>query len=653
MTASSHFVIGTAGHIDHGKTTLVKALTGVDTDRWAEEKRRGITIDLGFAPYQDEAGNQFSFVDVPGHERFVHNMLAGAAGMDGVMLVVAADEGVMPQTLEHLQICQLLGISQGLVALTRVDLVEDEELVDLCAEEIRELCQHTFLQNAPVIPISAKTGQGIEHLQQSLTQLLGSLHPKNIQAPFRYAVDRSFSLKGFGTVVTGTVLSGRLAQDQPVWQFPQHRPVKIRGLQVHGQSVAEIQAGQRAAINLAQLSKEEIQRGDQLAQPESLLNSYLLNVKVELSQHASQAIQNRQRFRIHHHTSEVMGRLVLLEGEELLPGQSQWAQLRLESPLASKFADRFILRNYSPVLTVGGGKIVDPAPIKSRRLKPELKQHLEIILNGPEVERLNSLVLLQGLQGVDATGLLVRSGLGRKQIDKCMQKLTSEKKVLQLDAPSKLYVHTRHLWQLGQFVIRLLNLHHQKFPDRQGMTKAELAGKLNLLFSKESVIESILKYLLQQQLFAFHDGFYCHNDHKITEDSSTTELMNQCLVVFKSAEFQPPRLVPLAEQLQIDPKNLATVIKQLGHQKIIVPVATDLYYLKETLQAIELNLREYFESEEKLSVIDFKSRLGIGRKHAVDLLEWFDRQGITLRKEEYRILRHTESTGQHSQEAMP
>ena len=311
--SSRPFVIGTSGHIDHGKTTLVKALTGVDTDRWAEEKKRGITIDLGFAHYEDEQGNQMAFVDVPGHEKFIHNMLAGVAGLDAVLLVVAADEGVMPQTREHLNICNLLKIQTGLVVLTRIDLVEEEEMVELCREEVSELLKGTFLEGAPILAVSPVTGEGLDELRKTLSKLPKQIQHPATEKPFRLHVDRSFTLKGFGTVVTGTVLSGTVRQDEEILQYPQRRNVRIRGLQNHGQEVKEINAGQRAALNLAGIAKEEIQRGDQLAHPESLLNSYLLNVSLTLLEDVLAPLKNRTRVRVHLRSKDVFGRIVFLD----------------------------------------------------------------------------------------------------------------------------------------------------------------------------------------------------------------------------------------------------------------------------------------------------------------------------------------------------
>ena len=348
MPLNRNFVIGTSGHIDHGKTTLVQALTGVNTDRLEEEKKRGITIDLGFAHYQAATGTHFSFIDVPGHEKFVHNMLAGAASIDAVMLIIAADEGVMPQTREHLDICHLLQIHTGLVVLTRCDLVEDPEMIDLCQEEVRELVEGTFLEDAPMLPVSSITGEGIPALQEALEKLYQTLQPHSHEKPFRYAVDRSFTMKGFGTVVTGTVFAGKTGKEETLWQYPAKEPLRVRGFQVHGKPAEHIEVGQRAAINLAQISKEDIQRGDQLAQPGSLLSSYMLNVELHLLENAPRALKRRDRIRLYLGTAEVMGRVFPLESETLEPGKSQLAQLRLEQQVSSRFGDRFIIRHFHP-----------------------------------------------------------------------------------------------------------------------------------------------------------------------------------------------------------------------------------------------------------------------------------------------------------------
>ena len=443
------FVIGTSGHIDHGKTTLVKALTGVDTDRWAEEKKRGITIDLGFAHYEDEQGNQLAFVDVPGHEKFIHNMLAGVAGMDAVLLVVAADEGVMPQTREHLNICNLLKIKTGLVAITRIDLVEDSDMVELCQDEVAELLEGTFLEGKPVIPVSTTSGEGLTELRQALSKLGKQIPAAEIEKPFRLSVDRSFTLKGFGTVVTGTVLSGSLRQDEEVQQFPQQRSVRIRGLQAHSQTVSEVFAGQRAALNLAGITKEEIQRGDQLAKEGSLLTSYMLNASLTLLEDVSAALKNRTRIRLHLGSQEVFGRIVLLEGETLSPGKTTLVQFRLESLVCARHGDRFIVRSYSPMFTLGGGMVIDPSPSKSRRVLHELSGRLRRLHDGDENVRSAEVIYLQSVKGVIEAEFSVRSGLSAKQSAKILQLLQSQQQVLCVDPFSKRYLHVQHVERIG------------------------------------------------------------------------------------------------------------------------------------------------------------------------------------------------------------
>ncbi len=637
MTAPHHLVIGTSGHIDHGKTTLVKALTGVDADRFEEEKRRGITIDLGFAHTTDAAGNTLALVDVPGHERFVHNMLAGVSGLDAVLLVVAADEGVMPQTREHLAICDLLGVSQGIVVLTRIDRLEDPELADLCAEEVQELVQGTFLEAAPVLPVSSVTGEGIPELKQALW----NLHPRTLaeaqERPFRLAVDRSFSVKGFGTVVTGTVWSGRTRLEETLVQYPQGSRVRIRGLQSHGTQQEQVVAGQRAAINLGGVHHEAIHRGDQLAPPESLLNSFMLNVELRVLADAPSALGQRQRVRVHLGTQELLGRLILLEGETLLPGASGLCQLRLEQPTSTRFGDRFIIRSYSPSRTLGGGQVLDPAPVKSRRVMHELAQRLRVLQGPDESGRVEETVYLQALRGVRQEELAVRSGLSGKRADKVLQALQSKQRLLCLDATERRWWHMDHLRRLGQYVRRLVQEHHERFPDREGLTRSELAGKLGPVFSQESQVEALLKVLVREAVLVKREQAYAHPDHQPEVAESQTELLERCLTLLRAGGAQPMRQSHLLEQLGLEEKAGVALLKSASHHKHLIRVAEDLFYPPETLAALEAQMRGHFQHQETLTVIEFKEMTGISRKHAVELLEYWDRQRLTIRRENHRV----------------
>ena len=634
--ASRPFVIGTSGHIDHGKTTLVKALTGVDTDRWAEEKKRGITIDLGFAHYEDEQGNQLAFVDVPGHEKFIHNMLAGVAGMDAVLLVVAADEGVMPQTREHLNICNLLKIKTGLVAITRIDLVEDSDMVELCQDEVAELLEGTFLEGKPVIPVSTTSGEGLTELRQALSKLGKQIPAVEIEKPFRLSVDRSFTLKGFGTVVTGTVLSGSLRQDEEVQQFPQQRSVRIRGLQAHSQTVSEVFAGQRAALNLAGITKEEIQRGDQLAKVGSLLTSYMLNASLTLLEDVSAALKNRTRIRLHLGSQEVFGRIVLLEGETLSPGKTTLVQFRLESLVCTRHGDRFIVRSYSPMFTLGGGMVIDPSPSKSRRVLHELSGRLRRLHDGDENVRSAEVIYLQSVKGVIEAEFSVRSGLSAKQSAKILQLLQSQQQVLCVDPFSKRYLHVQHVERIGEFLSKVLTIHHKKFADREGMTRSELGGKLSLIFTEKEV-EILLKYMIKLGKFVQNGQYFSLAEHQPQVSQAQEAGLAHCFELIKAGGFQPYRRTRLLEELEMNEQEGVAMLKSAVHSKRLVRVADDLYYAPEQTKEILISLRKYLQDNQSITVIQFKELLNISRKHAIDLLEYFDSQHLTIREDNHRV----------------
>ncbi len=638
MLNPQNFIVGTAGHIDHGKTTLVKALTGIDTDRWDEEKKRGITIDLGFAHYRDENGTQLAFIDAPGHEKFVHNMLAGAAGLDAVMLVVAADEGVMPQTREHLDICNFLGISSGIVVLTRCDLVEDPELIELCEEEVRELTTGTFLDSAPIHSVSAISGSGLDGLKNTLSQLCQKLQPRHYDKPFRSIIDRSFTIKGFGTVVTGTVLTGRWNKGDDLWQYPHHQPIRVRGLQVHGQATEQAEAGQRVAFNLAGLSKEDIQRGDQLASPHSLMNSYMLNVELSVLATIPFSLHRRDRVRLHLGTQEVIGRIIPLEQESIEPGDSQLAQLRLEKPVSGRFGDPLIIRQFSPVRTLGGGRIIDPAPSKSRRIRAELKKRLDLVRGQDKQQQIEQVIYLQATQGVWQKDLTSRSGLSEKQVRNILQNLLSQRRLLCIDPDGKRYLHIEHVNRMGKFVYRLVEMYHRNHPDREGVTRAELQGKLAPIVYNEREAEALLAYLVKLGKLILDQSYYHTPNHQKKFSQDQEQALVRLLELVEQGKYQPPRKTHLLEQSQLDEKEGMAILKIACHDRLLVRVASDLYYLPHQLDEIADKIQEYFCTHERLTVIDFKSELDISRKHAVDLLEYFDSQRVTIRIDNHRVL---------------
>jgi len=409
-------ILGTAGHIDHGKTSLIKAISGTDTDRLKEEKERGITIELGFASLDLPDGQHLGIVDVPGHEKFVKNMVAGATGIDIVVMVIAADEGVMPQTREHMEICTLLGIQHGLIVMTKTDMV-DEEWLELALEDIREFSQGTFLEEAPIMPVSSVTGDGIPELIGAINEIAGSIPQRPPSSLFRLPIDRVFTMKGFGTVITGTLVSGKISVGETIMVYPTGITSKVRGIQVHNLSAETAEAGQRTAINFQGLDKAAVKRGEVLSTPDALIASYMVDISFHYLASSKKPLKNRTLVRFHTGTSEVMGYLILLEQEELPPGQTVVAQLRLDSPVAIVKDDRFVIRSYSPVRTIGGGQVLNPIPQKHKRLKQDVIDGLQHLTDeDPEA------IISQQIQQAGYGGVSFRQTAGHRPAASFVQK---------------------------------------------------------------------------------------------------------------------------------------------------------------------------------------------------------------------------------------
>ena len=636
MSSLPHLVLGTSGHVDHGKTTLVQALTGIDTDRLAEEKRRGITIELGFAHMELESV-RIAFVDVPGHERFVHNMLAGINGLDAVLLVIAADEGVMPQTREHLHICRLLGVQQGLLVLTRCDKVDDPEMLNLCADEVRELVKNTFLAEAPLLRTSAKTGEGLDELRNALLQIAPETHRTNSNRPFRLDVDRSFGIKGFGTVVTGTVRSGNLKLEEEVWQWPLQQPRRIRSLQVHGTPMEKIWSGERAAINLSQISVEEIQRGDQLAAPNSLLTSHLLDGELEVLEDLPAPLRHRERVQLHLGSASVPARLISLERIQLAPGETGLVQLRLERELSSRHGDRFLIRGRSPLRTLGGGTVLDAAPNKSRRLRQDRAQRLRQLSQDSLPEQIQSAAWLQGLRGTSLAELALRTPGSAKALQKEVAGLLSRQILVQAGQPQTILFHPEHLERVGRFVQRQLEQQHLEFPEREGLPIAALQGKLQRIFPLAGVSEGLLKFFERQQLCSRRGEFYALPSHQAQQEKTAITQLEALLELLKAGGFQPLRQTQLLEKAGLDEQTALPLLKQAAFHKQLVRVAEDLWYLPLQLERFHEQLQQWFSTHATISVIECKELLQTGRRHALELLEYADRQYWTRRIDNHRV----------------
>ncbi len=628
-------VLGTAGHIDHGKTALVRALTGVDTDRLKEEKERGITIDLGFASLDLPGNIRAGVVDVPGHERFVRNMLAGAGGIDMVMLVVAADEGVMPQTREHLAICRLLEIRDGLVALTKMDLV-DGEWLELVTEDVREFLKGSFLENRPIIPVSSQSGEGVEEIRTALAERAGDVANKNVEGPFRLPIDRVFSMRGFGVVVTGTLFSGRIHRDERVVLQPKDVTARVRGIQVHGENVNEATAGQRTAINLQGLDKETVERGDVLAATESLTPTYMIDATLQHLSDAPRALKNRDRIRFHQGTVEAIGRVALIGTGSLQPGESGYVQLRLERPVVVRPEDRYVLRSYSPITTISGGNVLDSHPPKHRRLRPETSERFDALAEADDAARTLLFLKEAGPRGMPPADLFPRTAAGRKSLMDALAEFEKEGTVIWADAQSGWAVHQEAMHALQSSVHALLEHFHRENPLRPGIPKEELRSRLPDV--PEKVFGTLLKKIGEAGVVAEGEVVRL-TSHEVSLGADQSQLRNKIDQLYRKAGYQPPRLDEACEQLAITANKDREVIQVLVGEGVLIRVKGDLLYHQESLKGIKESLTTYLKEKGKISASGFRDLLGITRKHAIPLLEHLDSTRFTMRVGDNRVLR--------------
>jgi len=659
-------ILGTAGHIDHGKTTLVRALTGIDTDRLPEEKERGITIELGFAHLDLPNGQRLGIVDVPGHEKFVRHMVAGATGIDAVMLIVAADEGVMLQTSEHFDICRLLQVRRGVVVITKTDLV-DAQWLELVLEDVKGFVQGSFLENAPVFPVSATTGEGIPALLKGLQDLAENISPRNASGICRLPVDRIFTIKGFGTVVTGTLLSGTLKKGMTVEISPCGKQAKVRGIQVYNQSVEEAMAGQRVAINLHGVEKGDVNRGDVISIPSHLQVSYLLDGRLNLLPSAPHALKNRARVRFHAGTSEAMARVILLDKEEeLQAGQNALVQFQLESPLALMAKDRFVVRSYSPVITIGGGMIIDNLASRHRRLNQSVIQGLLVLEEGDDLSRLELIIHQAGIAGISSGRLSTRLNLDLDQIGKGLDYLQKKQQIIVIDpqeqrnaphpalSPQGRGEGVRgHVWVIHQDIfqelidkaIEILTSFHLRFPLKAGMSREEL--KVRLWPDLDSrLYGQILSMLLDQGKIVVQEKNLRLSAHRITLSPQEEEQKTKILDIYLQAGFQPPNLEDVRQSIESGPKSrtdarvdVTRLMQYLLDEGLLVKLSEGLLLHHEILSQARQKLEDYFLHQPDISVPEFKDLFGFSRKYAISLLEYFDSVNITMRLGDKRILK--------------
>ncbi|MEP6900437.1 MAG: selenocysteine-specific translation elongation factor [Actinomycetota bacterium] len=633
-------IVGTAGHIDHGKTALVKALTGVDADRLPEEKQRGITIDIGFAELRS-GDVQIGFVDVPGHEKFVKNMLAGAGGIDLLALVVAADDGVMPQTREHFEICRLLEIKSGLIVLTKKDLV-DEELLELVNLEVAELVENSFLQEAPVIAVSAKTGEGIEELKQTFKNLVRQIPVRKNETIGRLPIDRSFTVKGFGAVVTGTLVSGEIIETQEMEILPIGKKVRVRGLQTHGKSVKAAHAGQRTAVNLGGIDHSEIERGMVLTEKDVLRPTQIFDAEIEVLKDAKRALKSRQRVRVHIGTIEALARVqVLNEQNEIAPGEKDFVQLRLEIPIVGLPNERFILRSYSPQMTIAGGRILDNSAAKHRRKDTEnVRKHLQNLTEADNKRAVKIYLETVNESGLTFKDLQARTGWRGEILKTAIAENIAQKAIIEAES---FFIARTPFENLKTKTLKEIENFHKKEPLSRGILRETLREKLFSHLHSE-IFKAVLASLENDKKTISEKDFIRAAAHNLELSGDQQILRERLSEIYKTAKLEVPKLedalLEAIKGTKADKNHARKIFQLLLNSGEIIKLTDEFYFARNEIDALIAKLKKFAENstDKLIDVPKFKEIAGISRKYAIPLLEYFDRERITRRAGDKRSI---------------
>ncbi len=637
--AEKRVILGTAGHIDHGKTTLVKALTGIDTDRLKEEKERGITIELGFAHLTLPSGIRLGIVDVPGHERFIKNMVAGASGVDLVALVVAADEGVMPQTREHLEICELLGVKAGVVVITKKDLVE-EDWLELVKDDVAQALKGTFLEGAPMVAVSAVTGEGLGELIETLDALVQKIPDRPAKGPFRLPVDRVFTIKGFGTVVTGTALSGRIKVGEEVLVYPKGLSGRVRRIQVHGEDRDSGEAGQRTALNLQGIEKEEIERGDVVAHPGALRPSLVLDVALKYLSSAPKPLLHNTRVRFHIGTSEILGRVVLIGKDKVEPGQEALAQIRLEEPVVCWRGDHFVIRSYSPMITIGGGWVLHPVARRRKRSQPRHLEELKLLRDGSLEE-----IVLYHLEQAEEFGLpfeeiALRVSVFGEELEKLLKKLKEKGQIKEVRSEGKRLFLARRIYEdLKGEILTRLKKYHEKFPLKPGLAKEDLRQRLPSGLEPR-VFETMLEELAAKGEIIQEKEIIRLASHRIVLAEEQEALKKKIEQAFLKAGFQPPDKDEVLSRFRDTAPLNVEIFNLLLQEGTLVKLKDGLVFHRDVLEQVKKKVVTYLSRNQEMAVGDFRKLIGgASRKYLIPLLEYLDQQKVTIRVGDKRVLR--------------
>jgi len=630
-------ILGTAGHIDHGKTSLIKALTGIDTDRLKEEKLRGITIELGFAWLDLPGGQRVGIVDVPGHEKFVKNMVSGASGIDLVALIIAADEGVMPQTKEHLDICNLLDIKHGLVVLTKIDTV-DEEWLEMVTDDVQGFFKGTFLEGAPVIPVSSLTGQGLPEFLNALETLCKAVPERTSGGLFRLPVDRVFTMKGFGTVVTGSLVSGKVLVGETIMIYPSGIQSKVRGIQVHGQAVDQAIASMRTAINFQGVDRNAIARGDVVGGVNTLKPSYMVDALLGYLPSNEKPLKNRTKVRFHTGTSEILGRAILLDREELSPGETAVAQFRLDAPVAVVKDDRFVIRSYSPVRTTGGGQILNPIPRKHKRFKKPLVTELKGLAESAAREIITYHLKESGILGVRFSELRLMTNLSEKDLQEHLQHLLSQRTIIRVDRENRTFIHGSIFNGLCQKAIKLLESYHKSHPLKAGMSRQGLKSKLAPSLSSK-LFGLLIQDLTKSNTVIQEKEVIRLSGHRVALEADQKDVRHRIEQTYLQSGLQPPYFRDLVASLGQNSAHVEEILMHMLEEGTLVKVKEDLYFHRHVIDNLKNRLVSYLKANSEITTPQFKEMTGVSRKYTIPLIEYFDSTKATIRVGDIRRLR--------------
>jgi selenocysteine-specific elongation factor len=626
-------IVGTAGHIDHGKTALVKALTGIDADRLEEEKRRGITIDLGFAhlelPAPDGQQLRFGFIDVPGHERFVRNMLAGVGGIDLVLLVIAADEGIKPQTREHFDICRLLGIGHGIAVLTKADLV-DPDMLEVVRLELEDFLRGSFLEGAPIVPVSSLRQSGFDELKRALVRTAEQVSSRDASAIARLPIDRVFTMKGFGTVTTGTLIAGSIHREAELELFPWRRRVRVRGVEVHGRPADYATAGERTALNLSGIDRNELERGMVLAPPGLLETSSTVDVRLSLLPSAN-PLKTGSRIRLHALTSELIATVRLYESKRLEPGQEGFAQLHLGAPLLLVPGDRFILRQLSPAVTIGGGVLLDAFPLRKVPVTSRL-EFLRLFDAGDLGRVVIGRIRRRGSQGITIPQLIAEHGLSQRLLEGALKNSQRENNIVR---SGDLLIDAGAVVDLTRQLVALVADFHAKNPLVAGISKESLREQARL---GERAFEAVLASGIRQGQLAIRGELVHLPGRGVVMKDEEAESRKTIEQSFASAGLKVPTLKEVLATLKIDKDRAQKIMTLLLRDKTLVKVSDDLVFHRNALDDLRKNIASLKQRSQKIDVAGFKDLTGVSRKYAIPLLEYLDRERVTRRVGDERVI---------------